>query len=78
LYIQGFLIVIGEAMTQWSLHRPLPKRMRRYLGSMALSGQSVHIELAQTGRYWVFATVQIDWDRTCLDRAAGDQVFDVQ
>jgi hypothetical protein len=45
---------------------------------MALSGQSVHNELAQTGRHWVFAKVQNDWDRTRLDRAAGDQVFDVQ
>jgi DNA-binding sugar fermentation-stimulating protein len=69
---------MDEAMTQWILHGPLPKRMRRYLGSVALSGQSVRNELAQTGRDWVFATVQKGWNRTRLDRTVGDQVSDVQ
>jgi hypothetical protein len=35
-------------------------------------------KLAQTSRHWVFTTVRRDWDRTHLNRAAGDQVSDVQ
>jgi hypothetical protein len=66
------------AMPQWNLHGPLGKRITYYLGGVALSGQFVRNKLAQTGRHWPFAAVQRDWDRTRLDRAAGDQVFDVQ
>jgi hypothetical protein len=69
---------MDEPMTQCSLHGPLRKRMRCYLAGIALAVQSVGKELAQTRRHWPFATVRRDWDRTRLDRAAGDQVSDVQ
>jgi hypothetical protein len=69
---------MDEVMTQWSLHGPLGKRMTCSLGGAVLSGESMGNELAHTSRHWVFATVRRDWDRTHLNRAAGDQVSDVQ
>jgi hypothetical protein len=69
---------MDEAMAEWSLYGPLRKRMTCYFGRVALPSQSVRNELAETDRHWPFATVQRDWDRTCLGRVAGDQVSDVQ